>query len=186
MNFTKKQQKDARVAVTRRRHQQAYACVLKLNELGVPSRLDEGFAVIAERIRVRQPELAKVPRKDIFAAYLGDEEYKRLRAKAHAIKKARKQARPGKAPGFYFSREWREVRYQALKLHGGSCQCCGITARDGAKLHVDHIKPRSKFPELELEVSNLQVLCEDCNLGKSNKDSTDWRPSDPHPVHESR
>lgn len=42
-------------------------------------------------------------------------------------------------------------------------------------IHVDHIKPRSKFPELSLVQSNLQILCADCNLGKSNKDQTDWR-----------
>lgn len=76
---------------------------------------------------------------------------------------------------FYASKEWREIRYKALVLHGASCQCCGASRKDGAKLHVDHIKPRSKFPKLELELSNLQVLCEDCNLGKSNKDQTDWR-----------
>lgn len=76
---------------------------------------------------------------------------------------------------FYESREWREVRYEALRLCGAKCCCCGRGRTDGVVLHVDHIQPRSKFPHLELEVSNLQVLCEDCNLGKSNKDSTDWR-----------
>lgn len=25
------------------------------------------------------------------------------------------------------------------------------------------------------EKDNLQVLCEDCNIGKSNTDSIDWR-----------
>ena len=48
---------------------------------------------------------------------------------------------------------------------------CGSTER----IHVDHIKPRSKYPELELDINNLQVLCEDCNIGKSNIDETDWR-----------
>ena len=72
---------------------------------------------------------------------------------------------------FYRTREWREARYQALRTHGTSCQCCGAQG----KVHVDHIKPRSLFPDLELNPSNLQVLCEDCNIGKSNKDSTDWR-----------
>lgn len=43
-------------------------------------------------------------------------------------------------------------------------------------MHVDHIKPRSKYPALELVLSNLQVLCEDCNLGKLAHDETDWRP----------
>lgn len=77
--------------------------------------------------------------------------------------------------GFYDTPEWREVRYQALKLHGGACQLCGATRAHGAILHVDHIKPRSKYPELQLDINNLQVLCEACNLGKSNKDDTDWR-----------
>jgi hypothetical protein len=43
------------------------------------------------------------------------------------------------------------------------------------KLHVDHIKSRSKHPDLALEITNLQVLCADCNIGKSNTDETDWR-----------
>lgn len=76
---------------------------------------------------------------------------------------------------FYRSPEWRAVRYQALKLHGARCQCCGVTPAHGKVMHVDHIKPRSKFPHLELTLSNLQVLCEDCNMGKSNVDDTDWR-----------
>jgi 5-methylcytosine-specific restriction endonuclease McrA len=77
--------------------------------------------------------------------------------------------------GFYQSDAWRHVRYLALKKHGAACQCCGATGRKGHPLHVDHIKPRSKFPDLELDLSNLQVLCEDCNLGKRAWDDTDWR-----------
>ncbi len=77
---------------------------------------------------------------------------------------------------FYRSDEWRAIRFRALKASDGACCLCGRSKRaDGVKLHVDHIKPRSRFPELELALSNLQVLCEDCNLGKSNRDTTDWR-----------
>lgn len=76
---------------------------------------------------------------------------------------------------FYISREWRAIRYQALKANDGRCELCGASKHDGTMLHVDHILPRSKFPKLELEPTNLQILCEDCNLGKSNKDQTDWR-----------
>jgi hypothetical protein len=43
--------------------------------------------------------------------------------------------------------------------------CCYSTTKP---LHVDHIKPVSKYPELKLEFDNLQILCENCNLGKSN------------------
>lgn len=93
------------------------------------------------------------------------------------LKKLRKnrRARKSLAVDFYRSDEWMQLRYKALKLHGAACQCCGATRKDGIKLHVDHIKPRSKYKSLELRLDNLQVLCEACNLGKSNTDSTDWR-----------
>ena len=73
---------------------------------------------------------------------------------------------------FYKTKEWRELRYKVLVRFGKKCQCCGET---GGYIHVDHIKPRSLFPDLELDENNLQVLCEACNIGKSNLDSTDWR-----------
>jgi len=44
-----------------------------------------------------------------------------------------------------------------------------------ARLNVDHIRPRRYYPELALELGNLQVLCAACNQGKGNKDATDWR-----------
>ena len=79
---------------------------------------------------------------------------------------------------FYASREWKELRYEAIRVNGGKCQCCGRSPLDhGIVLHVDHIKPKSLFPKLAFELSNLQVLCEDCNIGKCNYDSTDWRPA---------
>ena len=71
--------------------------------------------------------------------------------------------------------KWQEVRFDALKLGNGKCCLCGRSAKDGTILHVDHIKPKSLYPELAFEVTNLQVLCEDCNMGKSNRDETDWR-----------
>lgn len=76
---------------------------------------------------------------------------------------------------FYESKEWRHFRYQALKESDGRCKLCGRSSKDKVTLHVDHIKPRSLFPKLALDPGNLQVLCEDCNMGKSNKDDTDWR-----------
>lgn len=76
---------------------------------------------------------------------------------------------------FYESDGWRRVRYEALKRHGAKCQCCGARPSAGKPLHVDHIKPRARFPALELQLSNLQVLCKDCNLGKGAWDKTDWR-----------
>lgn len=62
-----------------------------------------------------------------------------------------------------------------LQKYGARCQCCGATPADGVKMNVDHIKPRKLFPQLALDVNNLQVLCEVCNHGKGNWDMTDWR-----------
>jgi len=79
---------------------------------------------------------------------------------------------PGMWKEFYKTREWRDVRYKALVKFGKKCQACGET---GGYIHVDHILPRSKYPDKELDINNLQVLCEACNIGKSNTDTTDWR-----------
>jgi uncharacterized protein (TIGR02646 family) len=76
---------------------------------------------------------------------------------------------------FFKSKAWREIRYEALRNTAGICDCCGARASDGVRTHVDHIKPRSKYPKLSLDLDNLQVLCEDCNLGKSNYYNDDWR-----------
>ena len=78
----------------------------------------------------------------------------------------------GMGKEFYKTREWREVRYKALVKFGKKCQACGETS---GYIHVGHILPRSKHPERELDINNLQVLCEACNIGKSNTDTTDWR-----------
>jgi 5-methylcytosine-specific restriction endonuclease McrA len=71
--------------------------------------------------------------------------------------------------------EWRRLRMQALKKYGAKCMCCGATPAGGAVMNVDHIKPRKIFPELALDIDNLQILCHECNHGKGNWDMTDWR-----------
>lgn len=84
------------------------------------------------------------------------------------------------AKGFYRSWEWKKVRYEALKVHGRRCQCCGWKPGDTKEGHlvVDHILPRRKRPDLQLDLSNLQVLCNDCNMGKSNVHEDDFRSID--------
>ncbi len=76
----------------------------------------------------------------------------------------------GDSVGFYESMRWQRLRYSTLKKYRKCC-LCGSADR----LHVDHIKPRSKFPELAHDPDNLQVLCAACNLAKSNRDSSDYR-----------
>lgn len=102
----------------------------------------------------------------------------KIKKKNRKSKGARKKDRLEKraiSDKFYNSYAWRKLRYVAIKTCGAKCQCCGRSAADGVVMHVDHIKPRKKFPELALLLSNLQVLCNLCNHGKGNWDETDWR-----------
>lgn len=80
-----------------------------------------------------------------------------------------------KHEGFYKTEAWLELRIRVLDCYGSRCMCCNISPPE-AVIHVDHIKPISLYPELSLEFDNLQVLCESCNRGKSNKTMTDYRP----------
>jgi hypothetical protein len=74
---------------------------------------------------------------------------------------------------FYASQEWKILRERFLRTHQGRngvmlcyyCHC-QIEQRD---ITVDHFKPRSKFPELALEITNLRLACRSCNSSKGNK-----------------
>ena len=89
--------------------------------------------------------------------------------------KSKKQPKNSISDDFLRSFEWRKLRMEVLKKYGAVCQCCGATRHTGAVINVDHIKPRKYFPELSLDIDNLQVLCGACNHGKGNWDTTDWR-----------
>jgi hypothetical protein len=62
------------------------------------------------------------------------------------------------------------LRLHVLSRDNFRCVFCGKSpATDiGTKLHIDHIKPFSKGGRSTLD--NLQTLCEECNLGKSDSD----------------
>lgn len=79
---------------------------------------------------------------------------------------------------FYASREWKLMRYEALRKHGGRCQCCGDSPTEGKRLNVDHIFPARVYWDLRLDINNLQVLCADCNEGKGARHADDWRPEE--------
>jgi len=62
------------------------------------------------------------------------------------------------------------LRYQVLE-RDRICRSCGRSpGQDGAQLHVDHIEPYSLGGLTVLD--NLQVLCNQCNLGKGNRSNT--------------
>lgn len=69
----------------------------------------------------------------------------------------------------YYDEDFRKLRLQVFLRDGEICAFCGARPGPDLSLTIDHIKPVSKFPELAMDLSNLQVLCWDCNLEKSDK-----------------
>lgn len=65
------------------------------------------------------------------------------------------------------------IRWQVFDRDDFRCVACGKSAHDGVLLHVDHIIPRSKGGTNTID--NYQTLCNECNLGKSNKSTRDLR-----------
>lgn len=85
---------------------------------------------------------------------------------------------------FQMISDWRNLRKLYIQLRRDMsfsrslhCDCCGrkITDKKGGQLQVDHIRPRSKWPELSLDLDNFQLLCRRCNFKKSNLHDTDYR-----------
>ena len=122
---------------------------------------------IANGVKVQTAKDNK-PRK--FPVSAKDQEIAALKAEIARLKgfKVAPAYKPGMKGEFYQAREWRELRWKVLTASNGRCVTCNRGKQDGVIIHIDHIKPRSKFPALELIFENLQVLCEDCNIGKSN------------------
>jgi len=61
------------------------------------------------------------------------------------------------------------VRYGVLKRDRFRCVLCGASPAKKLEcnLHVDHVYPVARGGKTEFE--NLRTLCQDCNLGKSDK-----------------
>lgn len=104
-----------------------------------------------------------------------------IRKQRRKENRARKKERKRKkrlgllgAPGsvFYYSKPWLKMRIKVMATYGRKCMKCD---RVDGEMHIDHIKPRSKFPELSLTFENLQVLCRGCNMEKLNHHVTDYR-----------
>jgi 5-methylcytosine-specific restriction endonuclease McrA len=85
--------------------------------------------------------------------------------------------RPGKAElfDFYASPRWKRLSYDTRLRRGPACECCGARPEHGVRIVCDHIKPVRFYWHLRYDADNLQLLCEDCNLGKGSRYTTDWR-----------
>jgi len=90
-------------------------------------------------------------------------------------RKQRKERKKRKEKGYRTfglnDKRWQNLRRRVFNAYGKVCMKCGSTD----ELHVDHIKPKSKYPKLAYDFDNLQVLCKTCNYEKSNKTCDDFR-----------
>lgn len=122
------------------------------------SRYNELEKSLQEKRRIQQEKEEKQKRdieekkkaEQALARMLKREEERRK----EAIKRERSKVSPS-------------LRYDVMRRDGFRCVICGRGQKDGVKLHVDHIKPVSKGGKTEF--SNLRTLCDECNLGKSDK-----------------
>jgi len=155
-----------------RRHHLTFA--VKWLGLGsIPKR--EVFAAVANALEVSHPETVDAG-YSLLETF--ETEFRRAKRPAHWHPSKRREASSRhnvNSDAFLLSFEWRQLRMKVLKARGARCECCGFSAKDGVKIHVDHIKSRRRHPELALDITNLQVLCEVCNHGKGAWDETDWR-----------
>lgn len=71
------------------------------------------------------------------------------------------------------SPRWRAVEVEKLR-EVPACEACGSRL----KLNVHHVLPFHLFPALELEQTNLIVLCRRCHLGLGHGDS--WAAYNPN------
>lgn len=62
----------------------------------------------------------------------------------------------------------------------GKCMYCEAYIRSTSFGDIEHIKPKSKFPELEFEWNNLGFCCQRCNNNKLNKYNENIAPINPY------
>jgi uncharacterized protein (TIGR02646 family) len=74
-------------------------------------------------------------------------------------------------PGALAARKYdHPVNKDALrKSASGKCMYCEGKIEDVSYAHIEHIKPKKKFPELEFEWDNLGFSCQVCNTNKGIK-----------------
>jgi hypothetical protein len=93
----------------------------------------------------------KIQSKVFFSKYCSDK----------CTRQSRNQGKATEAAKFYHSKAWHVVRTQAFERDNHTCQKCGITE---GNLEGNHIRPRSRFPELALVIENIETLCKFCHI----------------------
>jgi 5-methylcytosine-specific restriction endonuclease McrA len=63
-------------------------------------------------------------------------------------------------------KQWKIQQYER------QTSCCAVCKKfvELKDSHIDHIKPLAKYPELGLDLRNLQITHPSCNLSKGDRD----------------
>jgi hypothetical protein len=110
---------------------------------------------------------------DLILAKPRKERAERIRLKIVEFAEERKR-KIEEAEQFYSSPEWNMLRKQVIKLKGRVCAECGRRIVQNNDITVDHIKPRSKYPDLALRIENLRILCRSCNSQKGDREFAEY------------
>ncbi len=62
-----------------------------------------------------------------------------------------------------------DIREQLKKETHGKCMYCESTIGQVAFEHIEHYRPKSKYPKLTFEWTNLGLSCPKCNINKLNE-----------------
>lgn len=81
-------------------------------------------------------------------------------------KRNRRPTTYGAAKKLYGTVWYKEWRQKVFDRDGFQCQMCG---QIGGRLECHHIRPKYRFPELTLEVSNGICLCRKCHQERVTK-----------------
>lgn len=64
---------------------------------------------------------------------------------------------------FYKNRKWRELRREALTRDNYECQACKKRGRYARAENVHHRKEVKQFPDLALDIDNVESVCIRCH-----------------------
>lgn len=184
--------------------------MLRLKEIGLPYRdMRQATLEVAESLGLAIKDPCSIAGRALVVQKINGEdpadgirrgrqmrkaEVAERHAKRAAKRAERKALLPTSLPGipsastlerdikaFYASWEWKRLSYDVKLERGRKCECCGARAPD-VRIQTDHVKPVRYYWHLRFERANLQVLCEDCNMGKGSRDETDFRTEDRAPT----
>jgi len=70
---------------------------------------------------------------------------------------------------FYDRYQQDDIRKAIHKMYNGLCCYCETRVKPSGYEHIEHRKPKKKFPESTFDWENLHLACPRCNVKKSDK-----------------